>query len=131
MQENLIMGVEFSGSRSTFMRFLAYLVQVSAIFCTVAHAAEWRLHVEWDREGSVRFQNEKDQVVAGPGPIVSWQNFTPKILHQGADAATLALTSDCLTAEVTNGSSGQFGELVFTVDVQNRGRQSVTGALLP
>jgi hypothetical protein len=110
---------------------LVRLLGISAFLPAIAPAAEWRVHAQWSREGLVQFTTGRDQTVASPEPIVRWQTSTPKLLRDSENSATFALTPAGLIATVTKGSRGQYGELIFTVDVRNEGKESVTGAVLP
>jgi formylglycine-generating enzyme required for sulfatase activity len=113
------------------VHLLVRVLGVSAFLAVIAPAAEWRVHAQWNHDGLVRFTTENDHTVAGPEPIVRWQASTPKLLRDGENSATLALTPAGLIATVTKGTNGQYGELVFTVDLRNEGKESATGAVLP
>jgi gamma-glutamyl hercynylcysteine S-oxide synthase len=110
--------------------FYSLLVNFS-IFPFLAHGAERRLDAQFDRGALVRFTNDNGQVVAGPEPVVRWQGSSSSVLNVARDNVKLALTPGGLTAVVRKANPGRFGELVFTVDVQNTGNARVTGTLLP
>ena len=113
------------------VHLLVRLLGISGFLAAIAPAAEWQVHAQWSREGQVQFKTERDQTIAGPEPIVRWQTGTPKLLRDSENSATFALTPAGLIATVTKGSRGQYGELVFAVDVRNEGKESVAGAVLP
>jgi hypothetical protein len=123
--------LELSSTPLMRVYLLVRFLGVSAFLAAIASAAEWRVHAQWNREGLVRFTTDRDQTVAGPEPIVRWQSSTPKLLRDSENSATLALTPTGLTATVSKGSTGQYRELVFTVNLRNEGKESVTGAVLP
>ena len=125
------MGNGLSSTPLICVHWLVRVLGVSAFLAVIAPAAEWRVHAQWNREGLVRFTTDSDHTVAGPEPIVRWQANTPKLLRDSENSATLALTPAGLIATVTKGSKGQYGELVFTVDLRNEGKESATGAVLP
>jgi hypothetical protein len=122
-------------SRSAFalisVRLFYSLLLNFSIFSVLAQGAERRLNAQFDRGALVRFTNENGQVVAGPEPVVRWQGSTSSVLNVAPNSVKLALTPGGLTAVVTKGNPGGFGELVFTVDLENTGNDRVTGTLLP
>src|SRR5947209_2003931 len=110
--------------------FYSLLVNFS-IFSALAHGAEWRLDAQFDRAALVRFTKDNEQAVAGPEPVVRWQGSASSVLKVASNTVKLALTPGGLTAVITKRPPGRFGELVFTVDVQNTGNGRITGTLLP
>jgi len=68
-----------------FVHQLVRFLGACAFLAAIAPAAEWQVHAEWNREGLVRFTTERDQIIAGPEPIVRWQTSTPKLLRDSGE----------------------------------------------
>ncbi len=95
------------------------------------HGAQSLIHVRLEPGGSVAIFDGSENTLAGPAPIVRWNGTVSRVLKSSSDSLELLFLPSDLKAVVTGPARGRYGEVVFSIQLNNETTTPLTGTLLP